>query len=65
MRKKLLHTKNTSILKQLLNADTARIEALCVPGNKFLYAYVKEVCCLLAQPRFDTFHQLLIIVEVL
>jgi hypothetical protein len=28
-----------------------------------MYACVKEVCCLFAQPRFDIFHQL-IIVEV-
>jgi hypothetical protein len=28
-----------------------------------LYAFVKEVCRYWAQPRFDTFHQLLIIVE--
>jgi hypothetical protein len=33
--------------------------------NKFLYACVKEVCRLWAQPRFGTFHQLLIIVELL
>jgi hypothetical protein len=28
-----------------------------------MYACVKEVCRLLARPRFDTFHQLLIIAE--
>jgi hypothetical protein len=41
------------------------MEALVALGNKFLYACVKEVCCMWAQPRFDTFHQLLIIVEAL
>jgi hypothetical protein len=30
-----------------------------------LYACVKEVCRLWAQPRFDTFNQLLITVEAL
>jgi hypothetical protein len=52
--------KNTYILKLLLNVITAEIEEL-LSGNKFLYACVKEVCHLLAKPRFDTFHQLLII----
>jgi hypothetical protein len=33
--------KNTCILTR--NLVTAGIEAL-VPGNKFLYAFVKEVC---------------------
>jgi hypothetical protein len=36
-----------------------------VSRNKLLYACVREVCRLCAQPRFDTFHQLLIIVEAL
>jgi hypothetical protein len=40
-------------------------EALVALGNKFLHACVKELCHLWAQPRFDTFHQLLITVEVL
>jgi hypothetical protein len=60
--KKILYTENANILKLLLNIVTAGSEIL-VLGNKFLYACVKEVCRLLAQPRFDTFHQLLIIVE--
>jgi hypothetical protein len=33
---------------------TARIEAPVISGNKLLYACVKEVCHLWAQPRFDT-----------
>jgi hypothetical protein len=59
-----MSTKNKYILKLLLNIVTAWIEAL-VLGNKFLYACVKDVCRHWAQPRFDTFHQLLIIVEAL
>jgi hypothetical protein len=66
MRKKnLLYARNTYILTLLLNAVIAGIEALVISGNKFLYACVKEVCCMCAQPRFDTFHQFLIIVGVL
>jgi hypothetical protein len=30
-------------------------------GNKFLYASVKEVCHLWSQPRFDTFHKLIMV----
>jgi hypothetical protein len=41
----------------------AWIEALVISGNKFLYACVKQVCCHWTQPRFDTFHEPLIIVE--
>jgi hypothetical protein len=44
MRKKILYTKNTYVLKQLLNMVTSGIEALVIWGNKFLYACVKEVC---------------------
>jgi hypothetical protein len=44
---------------------TARIEALVASGSKFIYAFVKEVCRLWAQPHFDMFRQLLIIVEAL
>jgi hypothetical protein len=62
-RKHLLCTKITYILKPFLNVVTAGIEALVVSGNEFLYTCVKEVCHLWAQPCFDTFHQLLIIVE--
>jgi hypothetical protein len=62
-KKILLYTKNKYILKLLLNVVTAWIEALVIPGNKFSYACVKEVCCHWSQPRFDTFHQLLIIAE--
>jgi hypothetical protein len=43
MRKKLLSTKNTYILKLFLNVVTAGIEAPVVWRNKFLYASVKEV----------------------
>jgi hypothetical protein len=60
-------TSDELLIKQaklLLNVLTAEIEALVVSVNKFLHACVKEVCRLSAQPRFDTFHQL-IIVEVL
>jgi hypothetical protein len=32
------------IVKLLLNVVTARIEALVVSDNKFLYACVEEVC---------------------
>jgi hypothetical protein len=39
------------ILKLLFNIVTAGIEARIVSGNKFIYACVKEVCCLRAQPR--------------
>jgi hypothetical protein len=38
---------------------TAEIETL-VSENKFLYACDKEVCRLWAQPRFDTFYELII-----
>jgi hypothetical protein len=64
-KRKLFYIKNMSILKLLLNVATARIEAPVISRNKFLYACVKEVCCLWAKPRFDIFHQLLIIVEAL
>jgi hypothetical protein len=40
--KNILYTKNTYILKLLL--VTAEIEALAISWNKFLYAYVEEVC---------------------
>jgi hypothetical protein len=48
------------LLKLLLNTVTAGTEALVVSGNKFLYACVKEICHLWAQPHFDSFHQLII-----
>jgi hypothetical protein len=64
-RKNILYTKNMYVLKLLLNIVTAGIEALVASGNKFLYACVKEICHLWAQLHFDTFHQLLIIVEAL
>jgi hypothetical protein len=63
-RTNLLYTKKY-ILKLLLNVVTALIKAFSVSGNKFLYACVKEVCRHWAQSRFDTFHQLLIIVETI
>jgi hypothetical protein len=43
---------------------TSGIEGL-VSENKFLYACVKEVYSLWIQARFHTFHQLLIILEML
>jgi hypothetical protein len=39
------------MLKLRLNVVTAGTEAL-VSGNAFLYACVKEICRLRAQPRF-------------
>jgi hypothetical protein len=42
---KTVYTKKY-ILKLLLNIVTARIEALVVSKNKFLYGCVKEVYCL-------------------
>jgi hypothetical protein len=42
LRKNVLYTKSTYILKLLLKAVTAGIEAL-VSGDKFLYACVKRV----------------------
>jgi hypothetical protein len=53
------------ILKLLLSVVTMGTEALAISGNKFLYACAKEVCHLWAQPHYDTFHELLIIVEAL
>lgn len=29
--------------------------------NKVLYGHVKETCCLRAQPRFDSIHQINIV----
>jgi hypothetical protein len=52
-------------LKLFLNIVTARIEVLAVSRNKVLYACVKEVCCLWAQPCFNTIHKLLFIAEAL
>jgi hypothetical protein len=63
--KKLLYTKNMYTLKLLLNIVTTGTEALVVLGNQFLYASVKEVYRLWAQPHFITFHPLLDVVEVL
>jgi hypothetical protein len=40
------------ILKLLLKAVTASIEVHVISGNKILYACVKEVCLLGAQPHF-------------
>jgi hypothetical protein len=53
------------MLKLLPNVVTAGTEELIVRGNQLVYACVKLVCRLRAQPRFDTFCQLLIIVEAL
>jgi hypothetical protein len=57
--------KHIYILKILLSIVTDDIKALVVSGLKFLYACVKEVCRSWAEPSFDTFYQLLIIVEVM
>jgi hypothetical protein len=43
-KKPLLCTKSAYILKLLLNAVTAKTEALVILWNKFLYACIKEVC---------------------
>jgi hypothetical protein len=66
-KKMLLYKKyiHTYILKLFLNIVTARIEALIMSENKFLCACVKGVCLLWAQPCFDTFHQIHIIVKAL
>jgi hypothetical protein len=56
-----LHT----YLKLLLGTVTARIEALVILRNKFLYTCQKEVRCLWAVPHFDSFHQHVIIVQAL
>jgi hypothetical protein len=39
-----IYTKNTYILKLLLNVVAAGIEALVVSRNTLLYVCVKEVC---------------------
>jgi hypothetical protein len=53
------------MLKLLLNITTTGLEALVISGHMFLYACVKEVCHLRAQPHFDIFHELLITVKAL
>jgi hypothetical protein len=66
MRKQiLLYIKMHTYLTLLLIVVTAGIEELVVSGNTFLYACVKEVCRLSAQPLFGTFYQLFFIVETL
>jgi hypothetical protein len=67
MRRKIIIHKYSYvyILKQLLNTITSGTVELDVSGNMFLYVCVKDICCLWSQLCFDTFHQLLIIVEVL
>jgi hypothetical protein len=42
----VLYTKDIYILKLCLNIVTTRTEAPVTSGNKFLYACVKEVCCM-------------------
>jgi hypothetical protein len=37
-KKELLYTKNTHMFKLLINIVAAKIEALIISGNKFLYA---------------------------
>jgi hypothetical protein len=51
----------TSILKLLFTIVTAGIDARVVSENKFLYAWVREVCRLWARPLLDTFHRLIIV----
>jgi hypothetical protein len=63
--KKLLYTKNTYILRLLVNVVTPGIEAVVLSGNKFLYACVRGACRLWAQPRFVICHQFLNIAEAL
>jgi hypothetical protein len=63
--KKIILYKNAYILKLLLDVVATGTEPLVVSANKFLYSCAKKVCRLWAQPRFDTFHQLLIFVEAL
>jgi hypothetical protein len=46
MRKENLIIYKKYTLQLLFNVVTTRTEALMVSGNKFLYACVKEVCCL-------------------
>jgi hypothetical protein len=38
------YTKNTYILKLLLNVVTTKIEPLVISMKKFLYACVEEIC---------------------
>jgi hypothetical protein len=59
-----MYIQNTYIFKLLLNVITPGIEPLVLLRKKFLYACVKEVYHLWAQPRFDTFHQLIIVEAV-
>jgi hypothetical protein len=51
-KKKRLYTKYAYILKILLNVVTIATDTLIISGNKFVYACVREVCRLWAQPRF-------------
>jgi hypothetical protein len=62
-KKTIIYKKNAYILKLLLNVVTDGIEAFVISGNNFLYACAKEVCPPWAEPCFDTFHQLPIIIE--
>jgi hypothetical protein len=61
----VLCTKNSYIHTLLLNIGTAKIEALAMWGNKFLYSCVKEACYLWSEPHFDTFHRLIIVEALL
>jgi hypothetical protein len=63
IQKVIFGEKNMYTLKPPINVVTFTTEAFIVSGIMFLYACVKEVCRLRAQPCFYTFHQLLIIVE--
>jgi hypothetical protein len=55
--KKYVPTKATSQHSHCQN------EEFVVSGIKFLYASVKQVCHLWAQTRFDTFHQLSLLLK--
>jgi hypothetical protein len=59
--RKKLYTKNAKILKLLLNIVIIGTQALVIQGSKFLYACVKEICHLQAQPCFGTYNQLIIV----
>jgi hypothetical protein len=54
MRKKLLYKKYVHT-EATCQRSVVGTEALAVSGNTFLYACVKEICRLTAQPRFATF----------
>jgi hypothetical protein len=54
-------TRGTNVIIYRKYVVVFRIGAPVVSANKFMYARVKEVCSPWGQPRFDTFHQLIIV----